>query len=255
MTFSSISFICVFFPVVFVLHWFLPGIQAKNVCLILASLLFYAYGEPVYVLLMIVSAFVNYLLGLILDRRRSRLWLWVAVFWNMGILAVFKYAGFVVSLLHQMGLSMIPVPAITLPIGISFFTFQIMSYVIDVYRGTVEAQKNYGKILLYIAFFPQLIAGPIVKYHDVERSINSRTLSVDRAAFGMRRFVAGLSKKVLLANTFALAADTIFAADAARINICSAWIGAFSYLLQIYFDFSGYSDMALGMAEMFGFRF
>ena len=149
----------------------------------------------------------------------------------------------------------IPPLKVSLPIGISFFTFQALSYVIDVYRGQVKAQKNYGSMLLYISFFPQLIAGPIVKYHDIEQQISNRTTDVKEIAAGFRRFIVGLSKKVLLSNTAALAADAVFAAELSQVNILSAWIGAVSYLFQIYFDFSGYSDMAIGLGHMFGFTF
>lgn len=273
MVFSSIVFVSVFLPVVFLLHLILPDIRIKNGLLILASLLFYAYGEPVYVLLMIGSVFVNYLLGRMCEPKedgetegaseavaREKSWqnkagLLISVLWNIGLLAVFKYAGFLVELLNGTGMVQLPVPQIELPIGISFFTFQALSYVIDVYRESVKSQKNFFKVLLYISFFPQLIAGPIVKYHDMEREIDERKVTLEGTARGMRRFAAGLSKKVLLSNVLGLTVDTLFAADMGSINIVTAWIAAISYLLQIYFDFSGYSDMALGMGEMFGFHF
>lgn len=255
--FSSMTFLCVFLPAVFLLYCILPGIRVKNGLLILASLLFYAYGEPVYVFLMLASVLLNYLLGLLAgsDSGWKKAGLVMAVLLNIGLLAVFKYAGFLTALLNGTGLVQLPVPQIALPIGISFFTFQALSYVIDVFRGTVSAQKNFFKVLLYISFFPQLIAGPIVKYHDIEKEIDERHASMGEMASGMRRFVAGLSKKVLLSNVLGLTADTLFAAPPGCINILTAWIAAVSYLLQIYFDFSGYSDMALGMGRMFGFHF
>ncbi len=257
MVFSSVTFMSVFFPTVFLLHLILPDIRVKNALLIAASLLFYAYGEPVYVLLMLGSVFVNYLLGMVCGKEGvlRKAGLITAVSWNIGLLVLFKYTGFLVQLLNDTGLTAFPVPQIELPIGISFFTFQAMSYVIDVYRKSVKPQKNFAKVLLYISFFPQLIAGPIVKYHDMEREIEERHVTLEGTARGMRRFVAGLSKKVLISNTLGLAADTLFAADPGSINILTAWIAAVSYLFQIYFDFSGYSDMALGMGEMFGFHF
>ncbi len=256
MVFSSLSFLSVFLPVVFLLHWILPGIKIKNALLIAASLLFYAYGEPVYVLLMIASSFFNYVLGLICGNPRFRKCaVTLAVVLNIGLLGVFKYAGFLAELLNSTGLFSVPVPQIALPIGISFFTFQALSYVIDVYRGTVRAQKNYARVLLYISFFPQLIAGPIVKYHDIEKEMESRQVTAESAAYGFRRFIAGLSKKVLISNVCGYAADTLFAAGSGSINVVTAWIAAVSYLFQIYFDFSGYSDMALGMGQMFGFHF
>ena len=176
MVFSSLVFLCIFLPVVFFLHLALPGIRAKNIMLLIASLLFYGYGEPVYVLLMIFSAFANYLFALAVGRmeQKKKIILAFAVILNLGLLVVYKYAGFLVSSINGMFGIGIPVPDIRLPIGISFFTFQAMSYVIDVYRKVNPCQKNFGKVLLYISFFPQLIAGPIVKYHDIEREIGER---------------------------------------------------------------------------------
>ncbi len=256
MVFSSITFLSIFLPAVFLLHRILPGIKLKNALLIAASLVFYAYGEPVYVCLMVASSLMNYCMGLVVSRPAwKKAGVIAAVVLNVGLLAVFKYAGFLAELVNATGFVRLPVPQIALPIGISFFTFQALSYVIDVYRGSVQAQKNYAKVLLYISFFPQLIAGPIVKYHDIEKEIEDRHATAEDAARGMRRFIAGLSKKVLISNVMALTADTLFAAEAGSINILTAWIAAVSYLFQIYFDFSGYSDMALGMGEMFGFHF
>ncbi len=257
MVFSSMIFLCIFLPVVFLLHLILPGIRAKNAMLLFASLLFYAYGEPVYVFLMIGSAFFNYLCALMLDQcpKGRRALMALGVILNLLILVIFKYTGFLAESLNGvLGLSL-PVPEIRLPIGISFFTFQAMSYVIDVYRGVNRAQKSFFKVLLYISFFPQLIAGPIVKYHDIQQEIEERTQSLEGITRGIRRFTAGLSKKVLISNTMGFAADTLFAADMGSVNAVVAWIGAISYMMQIYFDFSGYSDMAIGLGEMFGFHF
>ena len=257
MVFSSMVFLCIFLPVVFLLHLLLPGIRAKNGMLLLASLAFYAYGEPVYVILMIASAFVNYLSALLIEKNPAgkKAVMAVNVILNLGVLVLFKYTGFLAESVNTIFGTAIPVPSIRLPIGISFFTFQAMSYVIDVYRGVTGAQKNFGKVLLYISFFPQLIAGPIVKYHDIAQEIENRTQTVDGVTDGIRRFVVGLSKKVLISNTVGLVADTLFAADVSGLNATAAWIGAVSYMLQIYFDFSGYSDMAIGLGEMFGFHF
>lgn len=257
MVFSSMVFLCIFLPVVFLLHLLLPGIRAKNGMLLLASLAFYAYGEPVYVILMIASAFVNYLSALLIGKNPAgkKAVMAVNVILNLGVLVLFKYTGFLAESVNTIFGTAIPVPSIRLPIGISFFTFQAMSYVIDVYRGVTGAQKNFGKVLLYISFFPQLIAGPIVKYHDIAQEIENRTQTVDGVTDGIRRFIVGLSKKVLISNTVGLVADTLFAADVSGLNAASAWIGAVSYMLQIYFDFSGYSDMAIGLGEMFGFHF
>ena len=257
MVFSSMVFLCIFLPVVFLLHLLLPGIRAKNGMLLLASLAFYAYGEPVYVILMIASAFVNYLSALLIGKNTAgkKAVMAINVILNLGVLVLFKYTGFLAESVNTIFGTAIPVPSIRLPIGISFFTFQAMSYVIDVYRGVTGAQKNFGKVLLYISFFPQLIAGPIVKYHDIAQEIENRTQTVDGVTDGIRRFIVGLSKKVLISNTVGLVADTLFAADVSGLNAAAAWIGAVSYMLQIYFDFSGYSDMAIGLGEMFGFHF
>ena len=257
MVFSSLVFLCIFLPAVFLLYTVIPNLRVRNALLIIASLVFYAYGEPVYVLLMIGSSLLNYLCALWVDRgeRKSKLALAVAVIVNLGVLGVFKYAGFFVSSLNSVtGLS-IPVPEIALPIGISFFTFQALSYVIDVYRGNVGVQKNYFKVLLYISFFPQLIAGPIVKYRDINEQIDSRKQDIEKIARGFRRFVCGLMKKVLIANTMGQVADIMFAQDASTMALPAAWLGAIAYIFQIYYDFCGYSDMAIGLGLMFGFEF
>lgn len=257
MIFSSLEFLCVFLPVVFALYCLLPSIKVKNALLIVASLLFYAYGEPVYVLLMIASSFMNYGMARLIAKgeKRKKIFLVLAVALNLGMLAVFKYADFAVDTVNGLLSTNIPLPGITLPIGISFFTFQALSYVIDVYWDRVEVQKNYFNILLYISFFPQLIAGPIVKYRDINEAIENRVMNADEIAKGLRRFICGLGKKVLIANTAGLAADHVFTAAHSKVNFVVAWIGAIAYLMQIYYDFSGYSDMAIGLGHMFGFRF
>lgn len=250
-------FMCVFLPAVFVLHCILPGIRAKNALLLLASVIFYAYGEPVYIILLFISTLLNYFCACGIDRFQNHRKgiLVLAVICNLGILIVFKYTDFILGMVNSVTGLQLPLPQIRMPIGISFFTFQAMSYVIDVYRETTRTQKNYAKVLLYISFFPQLIAGPIVKYHDVAAEIDQRTVTLDGVALGIRRFSAGLCKKVLLANTLGLVADNLFGASAGSINGAGAWLGAISYMLQIYFDFSGYSDMAIGLGWMFGFHF
>ncbi|MDE6024988.1 MAG: MBOAT family protein [Lachnospiraceae bacterium] len=255
MVFSSLVFLCIFFPVVFCLHSAIPSIKAKNVLLIMASLVFYAFGEPVYVILMVISAFLNYLCAVLMGKANRKAVLIAAVIINIGILCVFKYTGFLITTINNVLHLNIKVPEITLPIGISFFTFQALSYVIDVYRGQVEVQKSFGKVLLYISFFPQLIAGPIVKYRDIALEIDSRNVNLKETALGMRRFICGLAKKILIANTMAIVADHVFLQDFDSLNIIGAWIGAVAYTMQIYFDFSGYSDMAIGLGQMFGFHF
>ena len=255
MVFSSLVFLCIFLPVVLILHTVVRNRKIQNGLLLAASLLFYAYGEPFYVFLMLASAMFNYLLALLIKKHRRKLWLVLAVAVNVGVLAVFKYAGFLVSNVNALTGLGLPVPAIALPIGISFFTFQALSYVIDVWRGQVSSQKNYAKVLLYISFFPQLIAGPIVRYTDIAQEIDTRTADPEQIASGLRRFAVGLGKKVLIANTMGAAADAVFGAGASEINALAAWIGAIAYLMQIYYDFSGYSDMAIGLGRMFGFHF
>ena len=255
MVFSSMVFLCIFLPVVFLLHLILPGIRAKNWMLLLASLVFYAYGEPVYVLLMIASAFVNYLSALLIEKKPSgkKAVMTINVILNLGVLVLFKYTGFLAESFNAIFGTAVPVPAIRLPIGISFFTFQAMSYVIDVYRGVTEPQKNFGKVLLYISFFPQLIAGPIVRYSDIASQLEHRTHSLADVAAGARRFVLGLGKKVLLANVF-YELITTFKASADR-SVLFYWLYAAACVLNIYFDFSGYSDMAIGLGRIFGFRY
>lgn len=255
MVFSSLTFISVFLPVVFLLYTFLPGKKLKNSLLLIASLLFYAYGEPVYIFLMIGSILLNYSLGILCGTKQSKVSVVLAVIVNLGTFGVFKYVGFIVQSINQIFGSGFHVPQIRLPIGISFFTFQALSYVIDVYRGQVQPQKNFGKLMLYISFFPQLIAGPIVKYHDIEQQLDQRKQNPQEVALGIRRFATGLGKKVLIANTMATAADAIFSMQSGEINFMTAWLGAIAYLMQIYFDFSGYSDMAIGLGHMFGFCF
>ena len=256
MVFSSMVFMCIFLPVVFILHCILPGIRLKNALLLLASVLFYAYGEPVYIILLFVSTLLNYFCACLIESSKyKKVILTLAVICNLGILIVFKYTDFILGTVNTLTGLHLPLPQIRMPIGISFFTFQAMSYVIDVYRGTTKAQKNYAKVLLYISFFPQLIAGPIVKYHDIAQEIDNRTQSLEGVSLGIRRFSAGLCKNVLIPNTMGLVADQLFGASAGNSNAAGAWLGAISYMLQIYFDFSGYSDMAIGLGWMFGFHF
>ena len=254
MAFSSMPFLCVFLPLGFLLYALMPTLRAKNAVLVGISLLFYAYGEPVYVLLMIVCVFGNYLLARAFPGRpekSKKALLGVGVVLNLGMLAFYKYTGMLLETVNVLtGLSL-PAVSIRLPIGISFFIFQALSYVIDVYRGKAEAEKSFFKVLLYISFFPQLIAGPIVKYADIVHQIDDRTQTPRNTALGLRRFIVGLSKKVLISNTMGAAADYVYALPAAELSMAAGWIGAVSYMLQIYFDFSGYSDMAIGLGRMF----
>lgn len=258
MVFSSMTFLCVFLPVVFLLYYILPGLRIRNGLLIIASLLFYAYGEPVYVLLMLLSIFMNYFFGRMLGIQSEtgrKVVVAAAAAANLGLLFIFKYTDMVLKTVNQISHSDLPMANLALPIGISFFTFQALSYVIDVYRKEARVEKNLFHVMLYISFFPQLIAGPIVKYHDIQEQIQKRKADPQEIAEGMRRFVVGLSKKVLISNTMAYAADNLFSLQASGMNVLSAWTAAIAYLFQIYFDFSGYSDMAIGLGHMFGFGF
>lgn len=257
MIFSSLVFLCIFFPLVLLLHCILPSLRLKNGLLIVSSLLFYAYGEPVYVLLMLASSVLNYAAARLVapGRNHRKAFLAAGVAANLGLLVFFKYAAFLVETCNVLFPLQLPVPRIPLPVGISFFTFQALSYVIDVYQEKADVQKSYPKVLLYISFFPQLVAGPIVKYRDISAAIDGRTVDAEGIARGMRRFICGLGKKVLIANTAGLAADHVFLAAHSEVDMAAAWVGAIAYTLQIYYDFSGYSDMAIGLGQMFGFRF
>jgi alginate O-acetyltransferase complex protein AlgI len=260
MVFSSLTFLCVFLPVVFLAYLALPWMKAKNALLIVASLVFYAYGEPFYVLLMLVSSLANWLFGRALGpaeqkRVHRKALVALAVIVNLGFLAVFKYAGMLASSLGALMGGDAPFAELALPVGISFYTFQALSYVIDVYRGETPPQNSYFRVLLFISFFPQLIAGPIIKYRDIEGQLAARSVTLDGVAHGLRRFSVGLAKKVLIANTLGSVVASVYSAPQAEVNVAVAWIGALAYLAQIYFDFSGYSDMAIGLAHVFGFRY
>ena len=263
MVFSTVLFISFFLPTVFILTLIIPSVRGKNAVLILASLLFYSYGEPIYVLLMLVSCLANWALALALDTRKKedaapagrKAILTLALVLNLGVLGFFKYAGMFVGTIDSLlGLDL-KIGAVALPIGISCYTFQALSYVIDVYRGKISAARDPFVVMLYISFFPQLIAGPIVRYRHIEEQIAQRSVTLNGVACGMRRFVVGLSKKVIIADSLAVVVDGIYGNQSGEVDFYAAWLAAICYALQIYFDFSGYSDMAIGMAAMFGFRF
>lgn len=254
MIFSSIPFLYYFLPAVILLYFVVPG-RAKNVVLLLASLVFYAWGELRYTLLMLVMITQGYILGRLIDskRRWSKLFLTTSVVISLGVLGYFKYAGFFLESFAAVTGIAVPVLKVTLPIGISFYTFQVISYVIDVYRGTVAAQKSYIDMAMYISMFPQLIAGPIVRYSDIEGQLRTREHSAQKAALGIRRFIIGLSKKVLIANQLGELIDAY--GSASEPSVLFVWLYAVACTLQIYFDFSGYSDMAIGLGKIFGFDF
>lgn len=259
MVFSSGIFLFAFLPVILFLYYnpLLKKIKCRNMVLLIASLVFYAWGEPIFVFLMIFSAFVNWKFGLMMEKNwenRKKI-LVAATFYNVALLFVFKYLTFFTQNLAWISGNDDLVINIPLPIGISFFTFQMMSYIFDIFMERAKVQKSFLNVLLYISMFPQLIAGPIVRYETVGRELQERKENFTDFSVGACRFVKGLCKKVLLANNIAVLADTVFAYDPATMSVFSAWIGAIAYTLQIYYDFSGYSDMAIGLGLMFGFHF
>lgn len=259
MLFSSIVFLFTFLPAVMILYYLLP-VRFRNVILLLASLVFYAWGEPVYLFLMLLSILFNYFSGLdiarnLQDKRAAKRSLVFNLIINLAVLGFFKYEGFVLDTLNGILPVHISYHALPLPIGISFYTFQILSYIIDVYRGNVKVQTNLPNFALYVTMFPQLIAGPIVQYADVDEQLASREISRTKFGEGSMYFIRGLAKKVLLANTSGMIFTEVSGLAKGNIAVVTAWLGAFAYMFQIYFDFSGYSDMAIGLGKMFGFEF
>ena len=258
MVFSSAIFLFLFLPVVFLLHRLIPSRLWKNALLALSSIVFYAFGQLTYVPLFLVSIAINYASGFLLMKaeRRRRVILALSVILNIGILSVYKYTDFLIENINTVFSLSVPYTGIVLPIGISFFTFQGLSYTIDVYRDKNSGTANFLKLLVYISFFPQLIAGPIVKYHDICDQIDNRVCTHEEIALGIHRFLRGLCKKILFANPVGFIADRVFnefLPDGIH-DWRLMWLGAVCYTLQIYYDFSGYSDMAIGLGHMFGFR-
>lgn len=256
MLFSSIYFLFYFLPITILLYRLVPE-KAKNYLLLIASLIFYSWGEPVYVFLMIISAFFNYSMAKDIVKKPSnaKATLIFACVVNLLILGFFKYYGFLLDTISAIFHADIQYTPLPLPIGISFYTFQAMSYIIDVYRGDAKEQKNPFKFALYLSLFPQLIAGPIVKYKDVALQLENRTSDAFSMGKGAERFIIGLGKKVILANNFGAIYVSITALDSSSTSVMSHWVAILAYTLQIYFDFSGYSDMAIGLGKMFGFDF
>ena len=256
MVFSSLTFLQCFLPLCLLAYFLVPQ-KGRNGVLFLFSLLFYAWGEPVYVVLMLFSTALDYTCGQMVERHRgkrgAKIALLVSVCVNLGLLGVFKYSDFLIGTVNSLFGTALPQPNLPLPIGISFYTFQILSYVVDVYRGDVKAQRNFIDLAAYIAMFPQLIAGPIVRYSDIASQLEHRTHSLADVAAGARRFVLGLGKKVLLANVFYELITTFKASD--DRSVLFYWLYAAACVLNIYFDFSGYSDMAIGLGRIFGFRY
>ncbi len=258
MVFSSLTFLMLFLPAVLLIYFAVPR-QGKNAVLFIFSLLFYAWGEPIYVGLMIFSTVLDYTCGWLVEKYRGtskqKIGLLISVFTNLSLLFFFKYTDFFIGTINTVFGTDIAMLNLPLPIGISFYTFQTMSYTIDVYRGDAKVQKNILSFGAYVSLFPQLIAGPIVRYQDVADQLNERTHSFDRFGDGVKRFVTGLGKKVLLANNIGLLWDAISKTAAENLTTLAAWLGIIAFAFQIYFDFSGYSDMAIGLGKMFGFEF
>jgi len=261
MVFSSLIFLFLFLPVFLIFYCLSPN-KVKNFILLIFSLLFYTWGEGWVVLILLASSLVDFSAGLLIDKGQKKIGVAISLIFNLGILLIFKYLNFtfenidwLIDTLNLEDIDLKNVPEIALPIGISFYTFQTMSYTIDVYRGKVKANKNFLEFITYVTMFPQLVAGPIVRYSDIQLKLSKRKISLDQFSEGVERFIIGLAKKVLIANSFANVADNIFAQNLADISTGLAWVGIIAYTIQIYYDFSGYSDMAIGLGKMLGFDF
>ncbi len=257
MVFSNIFFLYVFLPALFLAYFVIKNNAYRRAVLIAFSLVFYAWGEPVYVFLMIGLVLADYIFGLLISKTRQvwlrKFWLVIAIVSNLSVLGVYKYLGFFTETLNFIFNVTIPVVKLSMPIGISFFTFQTMSYVIDVYRGDADVQKSFFRLLLYVSFFPQLVAGPIVRYKDIEMQLSDRQVSLEKLNDGMFRFSVGLVKKVLIADCCDTAITALLSLS--DVTFAGRWAAALFFTLQLYFDFSGYSDMAIGLGRMFGFEF
>lgn len=258
MVFSSLVFLFVFLPITLLLYFIVPR-RVRNFILLLVSLVFYAWGEPIYVVLMIFSTIVDFIHGLLVEKyqdqpKKAKRVVLSSVIINLGLLTFFKYSGFIITNINTIFGTTFSTPDIALPIGVSFYTFQTMSYTIDIFRCDARAQRNIVDLGAYVAMFPQLIAGPIVRYRTVAEQLNHRQETIERFADGVRRFIIGLGKKVLLANNIGLLWDSISTTEVTNLTVLSAWLGVMAFGLQIYFDFSGYSDMAIGLGKMLGFE-
>ncbi len=254
MVFSSITFLFYFLPIVLALYYIVPK-SFKNIVLLISSTFFYYFGEPKYIVIMIVAILVTYIFALLIDKHRkySKIFFWLAILVDVGFLVYFKYANFIIENINLYISNKIDFIYVVLPIGISFYTFQLLSYLIDVYREDAKVQKNFFKLAMYISLFPQLIAGPIVRYTDIEKQIDERTHSFEKFSLGVRRFIIGLGKKVLLANVLGELGEIFLNSN--DTSLLFFWMYGIAISLQIYFDFSGYSDMAIGLGKMFGFDF
>lgn len=256
MLFSSATFVFLFLPIVCAIY-LLAKKELHNPILLIASIIFYAWGEPSYLAVMLLTIIITYFGAILVDKYRNhqKVVLVGTMLLQLSFLIYFKYFNFLIDNINSIFHSNIDMVKVIMPIGISFYTFQAISYLIDVYKKEVAVQRDFYKLALYICLFPQLVAGPIVKYHDVEKEIENRDVTFDKVSLGTKRFIIGLSKKMLIANVMGAVADKIFAQCPDAFSSFVAWIGAFAYILQLYFDFSGYSDMAIGLGLIFGFKF
>lgn len=259
MLFSSTTFIFMFLTLLLILYFPIKNIKYRNIILLIFSLIFYSWGEPKYIFLMLLTVLIAYIFGLLIDKyrkdkKKSKLFLVISIILILLNLFIFKYLDFSIGIINSIFKTNIGLTKLVLPIGISFYTFQILSYVIDLYWGKVGVQKNYFRLLLYVSFFPQLIAGPIVRYETVEKEISDRKTTLDGFISGFKRFIWGLAKKVIIANNVAIFCDYVYS-NYSSYGSNILWVAAVCYTLQIYFDFSGYSDMAIGLGKMFGFNF
>ena len=254
MVFSSITFLFYFLPIVLLVYYIMPN-KFKNIVLLISSMLFYFYGEPKYIVIMILSIISTYIFGILMSKyeKHSKLFLGLAICLNVGFLIYFKYFNFIINNINLYLNNKIDFVYVALPIGISFYIFQLISYIVDVYKKEAKVQKNILKLATYISLFPQLIAGPIVRYTTIEEQLEKRKYSFEKFSLGVRRFIIGLSKKVLIANVLGKLASIFLASN--DTSVLFYWLYAISIMLQIYFDFSGYSDMAIGLGKMFGFDF
>lgn len=259
MVFSSLAFIFVFLPIVLLVYYISPH-KYKNIILLIFSIIFYTLGEPRYILLIIISMIINYILSILMynnkkNKDKKNLLLFTTILLNISVMIFFKYYSFIIDNVNIIFNSNLKVIEIPLPLGISFYTFQLISYIVDVYKGKVTPQKNLVKFSLYLLMFPQLVAGPIVKYSDIEKQMDYRKININKFGQGVERFIIGLAKKVIIANNLGLIWNDIKLVNIESLSLFSAWIGIIAFTLQIYFDFSGYSDMAIGLGKMFGFDF
>ena len=256
MVFSSFIFLFFFLPSVLLGNYLLKNVKKQNIFLLLSSLLFYAWGEGHLVILVILSALINFLTGYLIAKfQNKKLFLIIGITLNLSLLFYYKYFAFIISNINALGIAQLKEVTIILPIGISFFTFHGLSYIIDIYRNNQLVQKNFSNLLLYITFFPQLVAGPIVRYYDVESQLTKRIITFDKVIEGIKRFIIGLAKKVLIANVMGALFIKIMNDDIHLLGAGASWLAMIAFALQVYFDFSGYSDMAIGLAKMFGFTF